>query len=67
MKSLLPNHVNDITVLHFIKDAIAAENDEIVLLFVNLECDDIWLSNHDRRVTIKTWEFSLNISEGLGN
>ena len=63
MYDCLPREVNTVTILQFIEDAITSYDYEVMMISVNFEGNDIWVSNYNPWVSIKLRKFSLNITE----
>ena len=55
--------MNTVSVLHLVKDAIAANDYEIVVVPVNLECHHIRVSNDNLRIAVKFREFRFDVTE----
>ena len=58
----LPNTLEDILVRHLIKNTVTGKSDKI-MIFLDLELLDLWLSFDDIYVSSSIGQFSLRVAE----
>ena len=59
----MPDLVHDLLVAHFLKDSIASDNHEVIVIF-NLKGANLRLSNYNCWVSTIALILSLNIADG---
>ena len=63
LETSLPDLVHDLLVAHFLKDSIASDNHEVIVIF-NLKGANLRLSNYNCWVSTIALILSLNIADG---
>lgn len=59
---LLPGNVDAVLARQFVKDPIAANHNEVMIVFY-FECCHIWVSHHHVWIAFKPLDFGLNIAQ----
>ena len=63
----VPDFLTAVLCVQSVKNAITAQQDEVMRVVLNFYVVDLWLCNYDIRVALIFLHFGLSISEGSRN